>query len=411
MKKISVILLLVALAAFVIGLAHLFKLRFEAGDIYPKYSSLRADPLGTKALFESLGDLVVARRNYRPLSKLGAVQKTTLFYLGVKTHDLRFTPEEFRGLERFVADGGRLVISFFPSYQSQTTNRFPARITPPASGGPTNLPPWKQKNIPIGADEFEDSRTVFVTERWGLDYGFDPMQKDERGIYQPVLAFRNDSLDLPQALSCHTSLFFTQLDKTWRIIYARTNEQPVLIERDYGAGTVVLSADSFYFSNEALRKERQPELLAWLVGPGQDVVFDETHLGVEENPGLASLARKYRLHSFFAGLILLAGLFIWKNSARFMPPYEEELQRAQGDLVAGKESAAGFVNLLRRNIAAPNLLTVCIEEWKKSCRRGVPLAKLERIQAVIDSENKLPSKERNPVRTYQSISQILKRKT
>src|SRR2546427_9645317 len=56
MKKdrMWLVLLLVLLAVFVLGVGRLFQLRFEAGDVYPPYSSLRADPLGTKALFESL---------------------------------------------------------------------------------------------------------------------------------------------------------------------------------------------------------------------------------------------------------------------------------------------------------------------------------------------------------------------
>ncbi len=40
---------------FVTGLIQLILLRFESGDVYPPYSSLRADPLGCKALYESLG--------------------------------------------------------------------------------------------------------------------------------------------------------------------------------------------------------------------------------------------------------------------------------------------------------------------------------------------------------------------
>ena len=32
-------------------------LRFESGDVYPVYSSLRSDPLGTRAFYDSLEDL------------------------------------------------------------------------------------------------------------------------------------------------------------------------------------------------------------------------------------------------------------------------------------------------------------------------------------------------------------------
>ena len=34
---------------------------------------------------------------------------------------------------------------------------------------------------------------------------------------------------------------------------------------------MVLAADSYWFSNEALRAERQPALLAWCAGPGREV--------------------------------------------------------------------------------------------------------------------------------------------
>ena len=48
------LLALAVAALFVAGLIQLFLLRFKAGDVYPAYSSLRSDPLGTQVLFESL---------------------------------------------------------------------------------------------------------------------------------------------------------------------------------------------------------------------------------------------------------------------------------------------------------------------------------------------------------------------
>src|SRR5207244_6099085 len=58
-----------------------------------------------------------------------------------------------------------------------------------------------------------------------------------------------------------------------------------------------------------------------------------------------TLFRSYRLHGFVASLIVLAGLFIWKNSLVFIPTFESR----EDDVIAGKEAFAGFVNLLRRN--------------------------------------------------------------
>ena len=54
-KYFPLFLLLVCAAAFTFGLVRLFQLRFEVGDVYPAYSTLRSDPLGTMAFYESLG--------------------------------------------------------------------------------------------------------------------------------------------------------------------------------------------------------------------------------------------------------------------------------------------------------------------------------------------------------------------
>jgi hypothetical protein len=118
------------------------------------------------------------------------------------------------------------------------------------------------------------------------------------------------------------------------------------------------------------------------------------------------LMRKYRLHGLVAGLLLLAVLFIWKNSARFAPGAPEEKPE---DFVSGKDSAAGFVNLLRRHIAARDVLNVCVAEWRKSIVRGAyPAARLARAQEVLSTGNAQSPAQQNPVRTYQAICRALK---
>jgi len=83
-NTIAGVILALLLLFFVAGVTHLFLLRFESGDVYPAYSSLRSDPLGTGALFESLKNLdgVAVQRNYQPLKAITLEPQTTLFYLG-----------------------------------------------------------------------------------------------------------------------------------------------------------------------------------------------------------------------------------------------------------------------------------------------------------------------------------------
>src|SRR5215216_4997459 len=111
MKRSALIVSLVAMAGFILGIVQLFNLRFEAGDVYPKYSSFRADPLGSKALYESLESLLPTSRHVERWSRLRDGRETTLLYLGADPEELKFPRHQWQGLETFVSSGGRLVIS------------------------------------------------------------------------------------------------------------------------------------------------------------------------------------------------------------------------------------------------------------------------------------------------------------
>jgi hypothetical protein len=116
--------------------------------------------------------------------------------------------------------------------------------------------------------------------------------------------------------------------------------------------------------------------------------------------------RQYRLHGLAAGLILLAGLFIWKNSLSLAPPHTDPEQQIY---VAGKDAAAGFVNLLRRSIAPRDLLGTCFAEWKKSAAFTARHTgtRAQSAGAALASEISLPPKDRHPVETYKKICSIL----
>jgi len=167
-----------------------------------------------------------------------------------------------------------------------------------------------------------------------------------------------------------------------------------------------MATDSYFVSNEAMTKDRHADLLAWLVGANRKVVFDEAHFGIVETSGVAALMRKYRLHGLAAGLILLAGLFIWKNSLSLVPPQADQEQQV---CVAGKDAASGFVNLLRRSIAPRDLLSICFAEWKKSAAFAArhPGTRAQQAESVITAENSRLPKDRHPVETYKKICSIL----
>jgi hypothetical protein len=94
----------VALAAlFLGGLVALFNADFAGGEVYPEYSTLRADPGGSKLLFESLTHLpgLTVTRNFLPLQSLAA-NELTVVLLGLRELD----PAE---LEKLAKPGNRVV--------------------------------------------------------------------------------------------------------------------------------------------------------------------------------------------------------------------------------------------------------------------------------------------------------------
>src|SRR5215472_3376416 len=112
-------------AVFVIGCVYLFELRFEAGDIYPPYSTLRADPLGAMALYESLEKMpgVSVRRDFSDSNKLPEERQTVYLHLAGDPYEWEFLPADmYHDIQGFLARGGRLAITFFPEAEEDIFN-------------------------------------------------------------------------------------------------------------------------------------------------------------------------------------------------------------------------------------------------------------------------------------------------
>jgi hypothetical protein len=392
-RRVILSVALLALAAvFVWGLAQLFNLRFAAGDIYPEYSSLRADPLGTKAFHDSLAamDAPAVTRNFRPPQFLPDGRGTTLFVFGLPWDELSSEPSEYKKLDAFVRDGGRLVVTLYP--------QFPRPRNFGLRGMGTNVSVFKQR-----AAKAFDTNLVWLDEKWGFVLAHHPVPLGNHGTFQPAAVTTRLPESLPESMSWHSAMVFTNVAADWKVIFAR-GTNPVMIERRLGSGSIVLATDSYFTSNEALRNERSAKLLAWLAGGNRTVVFDEAHLGSVQDPGVAALARRYRLHGAAIALLCIAGLFVWRNATSFVPAPRESLDEAH---VRGRESSAGFINLLRRSVPVDQLLQTCLNEWGKTRaldRRATP-QRTRKVRETVEAHN--VAVQADPVETYRKISRIL----
>ncbi len=106
----------IALAGLLVwGLDQIAVAPLETGDIYPQYSSLRADPAGAKALYESLAALpgLTVDREYKNRQTMQPGE--AMFVLGVDA--VPFSSIEDKTLdeyEKLVSNGGRLIFAFLP---------------------------------------------------------------------------------------------------------------------------------------------------------------------------------------------------------------------------------------------------------------------------------------------------------
>ncbi|MHC1725492.1 MAG: DUF4350 domain-containing protein [Syntrophobacteraceae bacterium] len=414
-NKTAALLLLVLVVLFAVGLYALFVLRLETGDMFPASSSLRSDPLGAKAFYQALERMpgLSVQRHYRSLPKLTETGELTLFYIGLSPDFLTIARKDVLDkMEDMARGGARLVLSF------QSGLKKPSGVKWKNALGKTSPKPSDDPEKPGGEvekkarDEAEKSEIgvkpepeISAEKRWKVSAGYSEISKTVKEN-RPMASLKVPIDGLPAAFSLHTALYFQNPGDDWRILYS-AEERPVLIEHTLGDGSIILMADSYLFSNEAMLRERHPRLLSWFVGSSPLVVFNEFHLGVRENPGIMSLIRKYRLHGFLAGLILLAGLFVWQNAVPFIPARNPDAGKELNS-AAGIHQLDGLINLLKRNIQPGGLLKICFEEWEKSAgqsSRGIQ-EKIQQARSIVDTAGGKGS-HRDAAKSYAEISNLL----
>jgi hypothetical protein len=422
---------LVLLITFLLaGVVHLFNLRFQTGDMYPPYSSLRSDPLGSRAFFDSLAKFneFSVRRNFSWLHSQKAGADDVWFYLGVGVPGNDRVPQRIsRDLDRLTESGGRLVISYLPVHKKnekspddEKQDGGPDQPVSPTDSQSPNQDRTREKEPPASdADELKDAvpekrasedKWVSIKEHWGFGFSYHenpPVKtKDQESFALEAISLRPD---LPAAISWHTDLYFELFDDRWQTLYA-VDDKPVMIERKMGTGTLVLCADSYFISNEALRSERHPKLLAWLLGRHSKIIFDESHFGIYKHPGVAGLLRNFGFHWFFGALALLALLFVWKSAISFVPPRRQDIL-SEAEIVSEKDSTQGLIALLRRNISGRRILQVCGQQWEQTFKKDkrIQPGAVEQMQRILQTEFNANKKKSDPVGGYRKIAGLFKR--
>jgi hypothetical protein len=432
------------LVFFAYALVQLLLLRYQRGDVYPAYSTLRADPFGTRALYEALDSTGAYKvsRGYLSVHRELAGKPGSVFYLGLGAYEVQsFTKDEAAELDAYVKNGGRVVITFTEEGPNEAADRgknkkastdkkdsAPTNKDPDADANGDTTPPTtqteqekyereefrKEREAEDKADRDRDTRTYqrSLAALWGFGWEHQSVEKtrgadgadDQDSAAPEVMALRATAQGPEYKVPWKSALYFVRMEPAWQILYY-AKDKPVLIQRTWGSGEIIVATDSFFVSNEALWDERRPQLLSFLAGAPGQLLFDETHLGTEHQEGVMALAEQFRLEGYVLGMALVVGLFLWRNSVPLVPPRAVSSDAPVGGTVSGKDSRSGLVNLLRRNISPAEILKVSFHEWK----RGVTPArkhlhgKMAQMDAVLAHAGTEPSE---IVPTYHLLREI-----
>ena len=329
-----------------------------AQDIrHPAYSTLNDTPRGTRLLFDALSRTPLRTR--RLFEKEELPPDATLFRIGEPLSQpalsqLLRDPDQ----AAFVASGGRLVCAF-------------AGWQPDASGTLS-----ERRSSTGQCDVACACTTNLATEA----------ARPTRGLALRALtnltsrAAAGDG-QLPW-LSVATFEITGEATNRWHTRFALEG-RPVMIETRFGKGSLVLSTDCYHLSNEALAADRNPGLLAALVGPSRTVLFDETVHGIQDHHNTAWLLKRYRLHLLVGALAALFLLTLWQHTCPLLPH-----QSGSGpEPLRGFRLEDGLVCLLRQHLDAAQLPRHLVALWEQSARQPDPALRDALRRAVEAAEH------------------------
>jgi hypothetical protein len=367
---------------FVAGLARIIRLRFDRGDVYPPYSSLRADPLGTKVLHDALagfGPVAVTRR-LRESPGGDDFRGATLLRIGVSEGRAFLSGEGLRELGARAARGTRVVVALYPApaREEKKEEKEKTAQSKKKTGDANKVEEEKKPEAAFEYGTFDHMKDLWATSRDGT----------------------------MGAIPWRAARYFSKIPEGWRVVFA-VGEKPVVVERAYGDGSIAAIGDSYLFSNEALYGERYLEFLLWAVGGKREVVFDETAHGIRQSDNVMVLIRRYRLTPLLGVVALLGALYLLRNGS----PLAFRREPAATGVVVGRAAGSGLLHLLRRSIAPPDLIAACVERWEldaAALARGNE-ALAAQVRAACEADRARPPRERQPAATYRAIARMLAR--
>jgi hypothetical protein len=319
--------------------------------------------VGCKVLYESLANLndIESDRLLRPIDEITDVTDSVMLLTNVRKISAL---ANLAGLKNYLQRGGNILIFTKPLKLKETHNFMGKKIDQTAAKTTPKSTTEKKlkKTDHIDKNSQSDDSPSSANPTFNKLLSSIKLTQRDHPYRMPILAQPDEQLKalaLPEiAIYSHGYLKFTS--SAWQPLY-QARLRKLLATAQYGRGTIIVSATSYFISNEAMLKKPSVKLLSWLIGDRHRVIFNELIHDQANRHNIAWLVGKYRLSILLFNLLLVIVLFIWKSFFSTVNYQQEEYQAGSVHL----SSTFGLAKLLRKNISPRKLLTTCLTEWRK----------------------------------------------
>lgn len=177
------------------------------------------------------------------------------------------------------------------------------------------------------------------------------------------------------------------IDPAWKL-------GPRFAERPRGRGSIILLTGNELLSGQ-LRQAPSGDRLLRLLGPSHQVIFNEHAIGVADQGGIVTLLRRAGWGPAALLLLLAAALYLWRAAATLLPTRPDALTRQEPG-----GAATALAQLLRKHIPPHQLLSTCLDEWKKATG----------LLPHWQTRRPLPPLPAAPLEAYRQLQQTLREK-
>ncbi|MCD4819215.1 MAG: hypothetical protein K8S23_11045 [Candidatus Cloacimonetes bacterium] len=399
---LQIFLLVIIIVGFFWGIYQLFSYRFQKGDVFPEYSTLRSDEQGCKAYYETLKLLekVEVEKNFIPINQLREYHNTTFIFAGLTYNQIQsFDYYKEQTFQNILKNNNIMVLLLNPEIYFTFIDSLSAIIDSTINKNEDKYKFSENLGFEILSSKIDSlSRNSAKQNSESKEHN----REIEKTAFIPGIESGDDNL--PKKIKWESKLYL-KVNEDWKIKY-KNMDNPVICELKKDDYSVIIATDSYFLKNTTLRDERETEFLLWLTGSNTKIIIDESHFGMANKHGVSYLLKKYRLFYSVLVLIVLALLFIWKNMYSFLPKTSKFSDNEEKQVIFVE---SGTVELLRQNLTPQQLLPICLDEWKKSLKihKKNDRGRLEEIENIATQEK---LNKNGIINSYIKISKILNRR-